>query len=126
MVSQKAMLDMMLIPDFGQVQSDDEILNLTSFETQYDEKRSFFTEGGDLFRAEIFYSRRIGTDPIFADEAENSLGVNEKVEAIPSETQIIKNTTESSGKSKNGTSLGFFECNDCVSLCNNKRHNRWK
>lgn len=107
-ISESYTLDMMLIPDFGQVQSDDEILNLTPFETQYDEKRSFFTEGGDLFsRAEIFYSRRIGTDPIFADEAENSLGINEKVETIPSETQII-NATKISGKSKNGMSLGFL------------------
>jgi len=107
-ISESYTLDMMLIPDFGQVQSDDEILNLTPFETQYDEKRSFFTEGGDLFsRAEIFYSRRIGTDPIFADEVENSLEINEKVEAIPSETQII-NATKISGKSKNGMSLGFL------------------
>jgi len=35
-------LDMTLIPDFGQVQSDDEIYNLSPFEVYYDEKRPFF------------------------------------------------------------------------------------
>jgi len=53
-------LDMMLIPDFGQVQSDDRQLNLTPYELYYNEKRQFFTEGMELFnRAWIFYSRRI-------------------------------------------------------------------
>ena len=42
-------LDMMLIPDFGQVQSDDIILNLSPFEVRYDEKRQFFTEATELF-----------------------------------------------------------------------------
>ena len=36
-------LDMTLIPDFGQVQSDNQILNLTPFETYFVEQRQFFT-----------------------------------------------------------------------------------
>ncbi|HSH50315.1 MAG TPA: DUF5916 domain-containing protein, partial [Bacteroidales bacterium] len=44
-INQSFTLDMILIPDFGQVQSDDEILNLSPYEVKYSEKRQFFTEG---------------------------------------------------------------------------------
>jgi len=61
-------LDLTLIPDFGQVAFDDEELNLTPFEQQFDENRAFFTEGASLFKkadigfraGNFFYSRRIG------------------------------------------------------------------
>jgi hypothetical protein len=51
-------------PDFGQVEADPAVLNLSPFETFYDEKRPFFIEGGQLFQHpdfNLFYSRRIGT-----------------------------------------------------------------
>ncbi|TMA43775.1 MAG: hypothetical protein E6J82_06065 [Deltaproteobacteria bacterium] len=62
-------------PDFGQVEADQRVLNLTTFETFFPEKRPFFLEGLDLFKPalradlggpnggdvyQIFYSRRIG------------------------------------------------------------------
>jgi hypothetical protein len=101
-------LDMMLIPDFGEVQSDEEILNLTPYEVQYDEKRQFFTEGGDLFgRADIFYSRRIGSRPVNHGDVYDELEEHEIVETNPIETQII-NASKITGKSKNGLSLGFL------------------
>ncbi len=54
-------------PDFGQVEADPAVLNLSPFETFYAEKRPFFIEGGQLFQHpdfNLFYSRRIGTgDP---------------------------------------------------------------
>jgi len=54
-------------PDFGQVEADPAVLNLSPFETFYEEKRPFFIEGAQLFRHpdfNLFYSRRIGTgDP---------------------------------------------------------------
>jgi len=64
-------------PDFGQVEADQLISNLSNVETFYPEKRPFFLEGMDLFQpvgAEggrslhtLFYTRRIGlTSPIFA------------------------------------------------------------
>ena len=64
-----------LNPDFGQVEADQRVLNLTTFETFFPEKRPFFLEGLDLFKVplrvdiggpyggdayQIFYSRRIG------------------------------------------------------------------
>jgi hypothetical protein len=64
------MLDATINPDFGQVESDPAVLNLTAFETLYPEKRPFFIEGVDIFEFQIgpgsmFYSRRIGArDPI--------------------------------------------------------------
>jgi len=60
-ISQSYTLDLSLVPDFSQVQSDNTVLNLSPFEVRYDERRQFFTEGADLFnKAGIFYSRRIG------------------------------------------------------------------
>jgi hypothetical protein len=54
-------------PDFGQVEADPATLNLSPFETYYQEKRPFFTEGARFFQHpnfNLFYSRRIGTgDP---------------------------------------------------------------
>jgi hypothetical protein len=54
-------------PDFGQVEADPAVLNLSPFETFFEEKRPFFIEGSRLFQHpdfNLFYSRRIGTgDP---------------------------------------------------------------
>src|SRR5258705_3199062 len=54
-------------PDFGQVEADPAVLNLSPFETFYEEKRPFFIEGRRLCQQpdfNLFYSRRIGTgDP---------------------------------------------------------------
>ncbi|MEE9224571.1 MAG: DUF5916 domain-containing protein [Bacteroidota bacterium] len=59
-------------PDFGQVEVDEAVLNLTAFETFYPEKRPFFLEGLQFFefgsafdahRHQLFYSRRIGRRP---------------------------------------------------------------
>lgn len=66
-------------PDFGQVEADPAVLNLTAFETFFPEKRPFFVEGSDLFQFNVdcsavncsnealFYSRRIGRAPQLAD-----------------------------------------------------------
>jgi hypothetical protein len=67
-------------PDFGQVEVDPAVVNLTVFETFFEEKRPFFTEGGQVFlrfgrsgsseytsffypEPLLFYSRRIGRAP---------------------------------------------------------------
>lgn len=65
-------LDLALNPDFGQVEVDQAVLNLTVFETFYPEKRPLFLEGAQLFsfgnmidnqELRLFYSRRIGRRP---------------------------------------------------------------
>jgi hypothetical protein len=99
-------LDMMLVPDFGQIQSDDKKLNLSPYELYYSEKRQFFNEGTELFqRANIFYSRRIGAAPVFS--ADNSLATNEIVDYNPSETQLV-NATKISGRTTDGWGIGVL------------------
>ncbi len=64
-INQAITLDATLIPDFGQVQSDPLVLNLTPFEVKFNENRPFFTEGTELFnKGNLFYSRRIGGTPM--------------------------------------------------------------
>ena len=86
-------LDATVNPDFGQVELDPAVVNLTAFETFYPERRPFFVEGADAFRFgdvgadlnqlqnNVFYSRRIGRAPTlgaasqgarFADEPEQT------------------------------------------------------
>lgn len=54
--------DATINPDFGQVEADASVLNLSRFETFFPEKRPFFQEGFDLFSTplKLFYTRRIG------------------------------------------------------------------
>jgi hypothetical protein len=72
-------LDLTVNPDFGQVEVDPAVINLTAAEIYYQEKRLFFIEGADIFRfgrgganrfvdagwdpPGFFYSRRIGRPP---------------------------------------------------------------
>jgi hypothetical protein len=65
-VTQQLTLTATLNPDFGQVEADPAVVNLTAFESFFEEKRPFFTEGAEIFAAgwpQLFYSRRIGRAP---------------------------------------------------------------
>jgi len=103
-------------PDFGQVEVDPAVLNLTQFETSLTEKRPFFTEGASVFRFGIgptnyrwafdmslpsfFYSRRIGRTPqgfIDADYVAN-----------PRETTIL-GAAKLTGKVGKGWTVGIFD-----------------
>ena len=107
-INESFTLDMMLIPDFSQVQSDDVILNLSAFETQYQERRPFFTEGTELFaKGDIFYSKRIGSTPKNIEDVYDDLGETEELVENPAETQII-NATKVTGRTKKGLGIGFF------------------
>ncbi len=61
-------------PDFGQVEADPAEVNLSAFETFFDERRPFFIEGGEMLRgagnAGYFYSRRIGAPPHYGVSAD--------------------------------------------------------
>ena len=67
-------LNLTVNPDFGQVEADPSVVNLTAFETFFPEKRPFFQEGADIFdfaigapddenNESLFYSRRVGRAP---------------------------------------------------------------
>jgi hypothetical protein len=64
-VTNELTLDLTIKPDFGQVEADQVILNLSTFETFFPEKRPFFLEGIDAFAAmrQVLYTRRIGRQP---------------------------------------------------------------
>ncbi len=57
--------DVSINPDFAQVEADQQVLNLSTYETYYPEKRPFFLEGAELFAApiQVLYTRRIGHVP---------------------------------------------------------------
>ncbi len=71
-------VDATINPDFGQVESDPAVLNLSAYESFFDERRPFFVAGRGLFRLDVncsavncngenlFYSRRIGRTPQLA------------------------------------------------------------
>ena len=64
-------LDVTLNPDFGQVEADPAEVNLTAFETFFEERRPFFAEGAELLEGRgLFYSRRIGAPPPGDPDAE--------------------------------------------------------
>ena len=78
-INESFTLDMTLIPDFGQVGFDNQILNLSPFEIQYDERRNFY-RGTELFdKAGLLYSRRISNNLLNASKItgrnKNNLGV---------------------------------------------------
>jgi len=101
-------LDMMLIPDFGQIRGDDHVLNLSVVETKYDEKRQFFTEGRELFnRGDIFYSRRIGGIPMNHDSVQFRMTHHEVILQNPLETNLF-NASKISGHSSSGWGFGLL------------------
>ena len=100
-------LDMAFNPDFGQVEVDPAVINLSAFETFFPEKRPFFVEdaqvldfslaGGRTNR--LFYSRRIGRKP----HGGAPLGV--EFFDIPGQTKIL-GAAKLTGRTSSGTSIG--------------------
>ncbi|HYG52119.1 MAG TPA: DUF5916 domain-containing protein, partial [Flavobacteriales bacterium] len=101
-------LDMTLIPDFGQVQSDNRILNTTPFEVRYNEFRQFFTEGTEIYnKSGLFYSRRIGGTPVNFNKPYYELQPGEEIISNPSTSKLL-NATKVTGRTKSGTGIGLF------------------
>jgi len=110
-------LDLTVNPDFGQVEADPSEVNLTAFETFFDERRPFFIEGANILEYRIapsvafgthttdrlFYSRRIGRGPQYrADFAEEGF-VDQ-----PENTSIV-GAAKLTGKTPSGLSVGLLE-----------------
>ena len=116
-MSSNLSLDGTINPDFGQVEVDPAVVNLTAFETFFEEKRPFFIEGANIFsnfgqtgannfwgfnRAEpmIFYSRRIGRSP-------QGSATGEFVD-VPTASTIL-GAAKLTGKTRSGWSLGLLD-----------------
>ena len=109
-INESFTLDMTLIPDFAQVQSDNVLLNLSPFEVKFDDYRPFFAEGTELFnKAGLFYSRRIGAAPGLASKVLNTYGNMPDFEILknPGITRLY-NATKFSGRTKGNLGIGIF------------------
>ncbi len=106
-------LDAAINPDFGQVEVDQSVLNLTVFETFYPEKRPFFLEGSQIFtfgnlfdnrQLRLFYSRRIGRKP------QTPYGLLSSGYYLAEEplTTTILGAAKLTGRTQNGLSLGIL------------------
>ena len=97
-------------PDFGQAESDDVVINFSSQETFYSEKRAFFNESQSLFninnydRYSVMNTRRIGSAPSYDCEEENDSVECEDVKKNYSDIDYAIRYTQKKGK----TELGFF------------------
>lgn len=113
-ISSSFTFDATINPDFGQVEADPAVLNLSTFETFYPEKRPFFIEGtqiirfttfGGEFGPGMFYSRRIGRA---LSEEEVAVPPNGRIEALPSNTTIL-GAAKLNGKTNSGLSVGILQ-----------------
>ncbi|MEO7521859.1 MAG: DUF5916 domain-containing protein, partial [Gemmatimonas sp.] len=103
-------LDATFNPDFGQVEVDPAQINLSAFETRFDERRPFFVEGAEIFRfgsslsreSQLLYSRRIGRAP---QGAIPSAAVYSNVP----EAATILGAAKLTGKTASGWSAGILE-----------------
>jgi hypothetical protein len=102
-------MDITINPDFGQIEADPSVMNLTALETFYDEKRPFFLEGKHIFDFSadnnlMFYSRRIGHIPSYSPPADNINSFLNK----PELTNIL-NAVKLTGTTRNGFSVGILQ-----------------
>jgi hypothetical protein len=102
-------LDATVNPDFGQVEADPSVLNLTAYETFYEEKRPFFLEGRKILTFEtedqdqLFYSRRVGQPPSLVPPAEEGETVR-----VPESTTIL-GALKVTGKTNDGLSVAVLQ-----------------
>jgi hypothetical protein len=103
-------------PDFGQVEADPAVVNLSAFETVLPENRPFFVEGSDLFRfgsllsyisqgsPQFFYSRRVGREP------QRQLGADPGIRFFDRNPQTtILGAAKVTGKTPGGWSIGILD-----------------
>ncbi|MDB5202080.1 MAG: carbohydrate binding family 9 protein [Ferruginibacter sp.] len=110
-INQAFTLDMTLVPDFGQVQTDNRVLNLSPFELRFAENRTFFTEGTELFnKGNLFYSRnigRVGGKPLHYYEAGDDVKQGERLDKNPDQIKLL-NATKISGRTQKGLGIGVL------------------
>ena len=101
-------LDIAINPDYGQVELDPSVMNLSAQETFYDEKRPFFLEGSHIFstnfggRTQLLYTRRIGSMPSYVPAADQVNTFTETAKNVP-----IIAALKLTGTSRHGVTLGI-------------------
>ena len=104
-------LDLTINPDYGQVELDPSVMNLSAFETFYDEKRPFFLEGQHILEFDnmeggmMFYSRRIGAMPSYRPQDIDNI---ENFSGTPTYIPII-GALKLTGTNKKGVTIGLLE-----------------
>jgi hypothetical protein len=101
-------LDYAFNPDFGQVEADPSVLNLTSYEVFYEEKRPFFLEGNTILDFSLgedmlFYSRRIGHAPSYTPDL-----IDNQTMSVSENTPILS-ALKLTGKTDKGLSVGVVQ-----------------
>jgi hypothetical protein len=103
-------MDVTVNPDFGQIELDPSVMNLTAYETFYDEKRPFFLEGKHILDFAngsdmMFYSRRIGAAPSYSPENMDQAGsFSETKDNVP-----IIEALKLTGTNRRGLTLGLMQ-----------------
>jgi len=111
-------LDATVNPDFGQVEVDPATINLSAYETYYDEKRPFFVAGSDAFdfggascmfcsnfsSLDLFYSRRIGRVP----QLNSWVDTRAAFDDTPGTTSIL-GAAKITGRTSGGVSVGLLD-----------------
>ncbi len=105
-------LDATVNPDFGQVEADPAVLNLSAFEQFFEERRPFFLEGAGTFAYRtacddidtgctgLFYSRRIGRAPQLSSDYGDA--------ASPT-FSTIQGAAKLTGRTPRGLSVGVLD-----------------
>jgi len=117
-VTSNLTLNATLNPDFGQVEVDPAVLNLSAFETFFPEKRPFFVEGAQVFdfgafncafcsnveAMQGFYSRRVGRAPTGASLATDNYAFAD----VPDATTIL-GAGKLTGRTASGYTVGLLD-----------------
>lgn len=109
-INESFTLDATLIPDFGQVVSDNLVNNLTPYEILFEENRPFFTEGTEIFnKGGLFYSRRVGATPEHHEAVQNSVDAHSDFKLLrnPTATRLY-NAIKVSGRTGKKLGVGVF------------------
>ena len=102
-------LDLTVNPDFAQVEADQQVLNLSTFETYFPEKRPFFLEGVDVFATpiQLLYTRRIGRAP-GPPRVRGDVPFEEQVVRLPT-ARTIYGASKLTGQIAKGWSVGTLQ-----------------
>lgn len=105
-------VDATINPDFGQVEADPAVLNLSTFETFYPERRPFFIEGIQIFRFGTFGGRGAGPSLFYTRRIGRALNVRAPSGGYVAEeprVATVLGAAKVSGKTPGGLSVGFME-----------------